>query len=64
MVIEVNEWLVKATNAQNSIEDSVAKVKSSGASEDKIKSVADQAFDDFVKFVKDGMKPTYEKVHT
>lgn len=58
---EDNEWLVKAKNAQNVIEDSVAKLKSSGTSEDKIKLVADNAFQDFVKFVKNGANPILKK---
>lgn len=55
--------MIKATDAQNSIKGSIAKVKVSGENKDKIKSVTDKAFDDFVKFVKNGVKPTYEKVN-
>jgi len=31
-------------------------------SDEKVKSAVDNAFDDFVKFVKDGLSPTMEKV--
>lgn len=54
---EKNDWLVKATNAQYSIKHSVAKVNGYGTSEDIIKSITDNAFDDFVKFVRKGFTP-------
>lgn len=60
--VQENEWLIKATNAQHSIEDAVTKIKSYGASDERIKSVIDNAFVDFVKFVNTGITPTLEKV--
>lgn len=59
---EENEWLVKATNAQYSIKDSIAKVNGYGTSEDVIKLITDNAFDDFVNFVRKGFTTILNKV--
>lgn len=49
-------------NAQNSIKDSTAKVKSSGASEEKITSIVDKSFDDFVKYAEIELAHTVDEV--
>lgn len=60
---EENQWLVIAKKTQYSIKDSVAKVNSYEVSGDRIKLIADKAFDDFVMFVRTESAPIiFEKV--
>lgn len=48
-----NDVLVTSViNMENSIMDSIAKIKSSGASENEITSMTDNAYNNFVKYVK------------
>lgn len=59
---EENEWLTIAKDVQNSIKGSISKVKSNEGNEEDIKLAVDKAFDDFVKYVKNGVTPIMEKV--
>jgi len=60
--VQKQEWKTLTTDMQNSIKDSITKVKSSGASDEKITLIVDKAYDDFVKHAEAEFAPTIEGV--
>lgn len=59
---EENEWLVKTENAQKVIQESIKKIQNSEISDERIKQSVDNAYANFVTFVKNDLKPVFEKV--
>lgn len=62
MNLKHNEWVTLTQNTLNSVKDSIAKIKSSGASDEKITSIVDKAYDDFVKYTEIELAHTVEEV--
>ncbi|XP_050440606.1 uncharacterized protein LOC126845764 [Adelges cooleyi] len=60
--VDENLWLTKALATQKSMNESFAKIFTSGVEDAKINTIANKGFADFTKFIKDGIAPTLKKV--
>ncbi|NP_001156580.1 uncharacterized protein LOC100166804 precursor [Acyrthosiphon pisum] len=56
--IAENQWVV---DAQNSIKDSLSKIESYGVENEKIKTITNEAFDTFTKFVENDLSKIIKK---
>lgn len=57
--IAENQWVV---DAQNSIKDSLTKLETYGVENEKIKTITNEAFDTFTKFVENDLSKIIKKV--